>query len=117
MREIKRNTQKWKILITMLNYPDRRFRPEDFMQYWLWELFVWYEAWPRLSELWKKWFLISIKVENPKNRMAPKKKWKIKKEVIPSLLKKEQFRDYKKYKRLLDWVFNNRKWYKFWKIF
>ena len=47
-------TQKFKILAVMLAYPNRWFRPEDFMQYSLPEdFYVGYEANSRLAEMTK----------------------------------------------------------------
>lgn len=53
--------------------PWQRRRPEDFMQYTLWEDFVGYEASARLSELWSIWVVESIKWSAIDASRSPKK--------------------------------------------
>jgi len=67
MKEYWKETQKWKVIRILLANPQRVHQVEDFMQYTLNDLFVWYEAWSRLSELKKDW-IVTHEVFERKNK-------------------------------------------------
>ena len=64
-KKIKVWSQKWKILNKMKIKPLDWYQAENFMNKTIRNrnTFVWFEAWARLSELYKDWFLDSEKVE------------------------------------------------------
>jgi len=64
-KKIRKWSQKWKIIKKMQMKPLERYQAEDFMNTSMWNknTFVWFEAWARLSELYKDWFLDSEKIE------------------------------------------------------
>ena len=57
-------TQHGKMLILMSRSPDKRWRPEEFMDFSLWELFVGYEANTRMSDLLRKWLVSSVRCKD-----------------------------------------------------
>jgi len=65
------NTQKWKIIkIMILKWPDKFYQDFELEKYNLWflkwEIFVWNNSWPRLSQLLKDWVVEVEYFENPK---------------------------------------------------
>ena len=108
VRRYRKNSQKWRILAIMSTYPNRWYRPEDFMQYFLTKAFwVGYEANSRLSELTRDGILEDKYMEERGSTRSRKKLWRLKKEYVDVIRKVASYKEAKKMIRRLfspaDW--------------